>query len=657
MRYLTKSRYKLAEECPVKLFYTRKEEYPDKKSEDPFLVALAEGGFQVGVLAKYYFPGGTDITTLDYNESCEQTNELLSREHTIVYEAAIRFENLFIRADVLVKNGNKLYLYEVKAKSCDFDDESGFLNNSGLTIPGWQPYVDDVAFQKYVITRAFPQYQVFSYLILVDKTTQTSVDGLNQKFQLVKNSEGRTSVNVIGDTSLSALGNKILISINVDNLVSRIWNGTDRKNLPEKSFQKRIWDYALNYSEDTRIDSSVAPYCWNCEFYCTPEEELQGFKSGFKECIKRKLGWNESHFQIPSVMEIWGTRRKSRFFEESKFFMHQLVPEDLGGSEGIGILSSTDRQWLQVQKFTANDHSKYLDKEGLAEVFDTFNYPLHFIDFETSMVAIPFHKNRRPYEQIAFQFSHHIMDEKGNVNHVGQYISTNQGEFPNYNFLRALKKELENDQGTIFRYAAHENTVLNQIHVQLLNDSTIRSNEREELQSFIRSITTSSGNSVETWDSPRSMVDMLALVKGYYYDPLMQGSNSIKNVLPAALQTSEYIQEKYSNNIYGKNSEIQSLNFEDGWIWIQKDEQGKVINPYKLLPNLFDGVEETEDFLTDNHLLADGGAAMTAYMKMQFTNMSSEERISLIQGLLRYCELDTLAMVMIFEAWREWIKV
>jgi hypothetical protein len=25
-------------------------------------------------------------------------------------------------------------------------------------------------------------------------------------------------------------------------------------------------------------------------------------------------------------------------------------------------------------------------------------------------------------------------------------------------------------------------------------------------------------------------------------------------------------------------------------------------------------------------------------------------------ALLKYCELDTLAMVMIFEAWREWLK-
>ncbi len=385
------------------------------------------------------------------------------------------------------------------------------------------------------------------------------------------------------------------------------------------------------------------------------DDEKQGLKSGFRECLKGKLGWNDSQFSIPTVMEIWNTRRKARFLDTGKIFQYQLTEDDLGVNEGSTSLSSIERQWLQVQKSVNKDDSMYLDREGLKDVMDSFNYPLHFIDFETSMVAIPFNNGRRPYEQTAFQFSHHTLDSKGNIKHTGQFISTNQGEFPNYNFLRALKKELENDEGTIFRYAAHENTVLNQIYVQLTNDATIAQGEKEELKSFIRSITTSSGSSVDQWDSPRTMIDMLILVKNYYYDPRMKGSNSIKVVLPAVLQTSEYIQKKYSKSIYGKNSAIRSLNFEDGWVWIQKDEQNNVINPYKLLPKLFDGVEETEDFLTGDGYLADGGAAMTAYMKMQFTNMPKQEKEALIQGLLRYCELDTLAMVMIFEAWREWI--
>jgi hypothetical protein len=39
---------------------------------------------------------------------------------------------------------------------------------------------------------------------------------------------------------------------------------------------------------------------------------------------------------------------------------------------------------------------------------------------------------------------------------------------------------------------------------------------------------------------------------------------------------------------------------------------------------------------------------------MQFTEMHPSEYDALRAGLLRYCELDTLAMVMIFEGWQHW---
>jgi len=72
-----------------------------------------------------------------------------------------------------------------------------------------------------------------------------------------------------------------------------------------------------------------------------------------------------------------------------------------------------------------------------------------------------------PYEGIAFQFSHHIAYSDGKYEHKGEYLNTKQGNFPNFDFIRALKKELENDVGSIFRYAPHENTYLNMIYYQL----------------------------------------------------------------------------------------------------------------------------------------------------------------------------------------------
>ena len=57
---------------------------------------------------------------------------------------------------------------------------------------------------------------------------------------------------------------------------------------------------------------------------------------------------------------------------------------------------------------------------------------------------------------------------------------------------------------------------------------------------------------------------------------------------------------------------------------------------------LFNGSDEIKD----------DGAAMTAYAKMQFEEMSNYERDELTKSLLQYCELDTMAMVMIYEAWK-----
>ena len=88
-RYLTKSRFRLAMECPTKLFYADKPEYANQKIEDPFLLALANGGFQVGELAKHYFSGGYAIETRNYNLALKQTNELLKNDQVIIYEAAV----------------------------------------------------------------------------------------------------------------------------------------------------------------------------------------------------------------------------------------------------------------------------------------------------------------------------------------------------------------------------------------------------------------------------------------------------------------------------------------------------------------------------------------------------------------------------------------
>lgn len=63
--------------------------------------------------------------------------------------------------------------------------------------------------------------------------------------------------------------------------------------------------------------------------------------------------------------------------------------------------------------------------------------------------------------------------------------------------------------------------------------------------------------------------------------------------------------------------------------------------------------EQISNYIDDNvselDSIADGGVALTAYAKLQYQDMSMKEREEITSGLLKYCELDTLAMVMIYE--------
>jgi hypothetical protein len=142
-------------------------------------------------------------------------------------------------------------------------------------------------------------------------------------------------------------------------------------------------------------------------------------------------------------------------------------------------------------------------------------------------------------------------------------------------------------------------------------------------------------------------------VTSYYYSPHAGGSNSLKYILPATIKASGYLQKKYSQPVYGSQT-MPSKNF-TGKIWLETPEH---INPYKALPAVFEEyAEDTLDSMFEGFdEVAEGGAAMTAYAKLQFGNVPDAQRERLRDALLKYCELDTLAMVMIWEFWNESLK-
>lgn len=670
MRLFTKSAFKQALFCPASLYYYYdREHYANQNDEDDFLQALADGGNQVGDLAKVYYRVNkdADIDVLDYDRALAITADLFKRSDVNIAEAAFRWKDCFVRADIIEKKGLEVNLIEVKAKSWDPSEDSFWGKRNKDTVnSGILPYVYDVAYQKYVIQNALgPSFKVHAYLMMADKTVMADVDGINQYFRVVKKGDRAAIVREPGTEMLCDHAH-VLTPFDVDDLCDRVIAGSTAEQPTTLGcrFEEFVTEMSRRYVQHERTWTPVADTCFRCPFYSN--EKTPGMLDGKKECWKEMAGFTDEDFLQPQVSDLWGAYiRRGKFIAEGKYFLKDLRSDDFSPAKTVAPgLSHVDRKLLQIalatgnekmqEPFLANLHDGvYVDVPGLKAEMVSWRYPLHMIDFETTSVALPFYKGMYPYEQVAFQFSHHVIEADGTVRHAGQYLNRQKHHFPNFEFLRELKRQLEGDQGTVFRYAAHENTILRCIHRQLAASDEP---DKKELMSFIDSVTHYKDGKNEV-AGPRDMVDLLDIVKKYYYHPDMKGSNSIKVVLPAILNSSGTLRKKYSQPIYG--SVVPSCNFapENAKAWISLGPDGKVENPYKHLDEIASflevSTEELEAFDTScsDEVIANGGAALAAYTKLQFSNQSMTD--ALAQALLRYCELDTMSMVFIWEYFRE----
>lgn len=644
-RYLTKSRFVSAIECPTKLFYLNKKEYKNIKNEDSFLASLARGGYQIGALAKFLFKDGIEIIERDHELALEATNEFLKKENVVIYEGAVKFDNFFVRADIIEKKGNQINLYEVKAKSFNtlkpnLEGVRGSINAEFLS------YLQDVAFQTWIIRKAFPKFEISSFLVMPDKSKIIKAENLNQMFKI--NQNNKVSVTIPSNFDIFKEANNLLAKISVNSIIARIINTPLEFPGGVNTFEDAANLWANAYRSDLKINPSIGPHCRTCEFR---SEIGSSLKSGFHECWKESLNWTDKDFEDGTVLDIFKltSKTKDEFISQGIYKLKQLTKDDFkefDDQPNDNGLSLKQRQWFQVdgvpKEFDAGGfffHESYYRNEKAK-----WKYPLHMIDFETTRTAIPFYKYMRPYQQIAFQFSHHVLNEDGSVIHQDQFLCAEPGKFPSYEFVRALMHALSKDQGTVFRWAHHENTTLNNILEELANDIDAP-DDKNELIEFIKTIIKG---------GIREMVDLCGISSNCFYHEYTKGRSSLKVVLPALFKSSEFLRDTYSKPIYGHPNGIQSINFKSdkGFTWFEPHTNN--YDPYLILKNLAYSLlpDNIDEFLEENSsIIAEGGSAAIAYERLQYENLNTEERNKIKESLLRYCELDTLAMAMVIQAW------
>ncbi len=221
------------------------------------------------------------------------------------------------------------------------------------------------------------------------------------------------------------------------------------------------------------------------------------------ECDFKPQCW--AHIPEHSVFELNGVWEKTKF---------ELYRRGIIRIQDIPVEEKVSRAKQQQLK-AVRENRPVIDIEGLRAFLKTFQYPLYFFDFETINPAIPQYAGLRPYSQVPFQYSCHVIDYEGApVRHV-EYLADGSID-PRSEIADRMIKDLGTN-GTILAYnQSFERTRIAELAAQLPS----KANELNELLS--------------------RFLDLKDAFSKHFYHPDFHGSFSIKDVLPTLVPSMTY---------------------------------------------------------------------------------------------------------------------
>ena len=679
--YLTKSRFTLGLTCPQKLVYQARNRageghYVDQRDGNTMLQGLAEGGHQIGALAQSLFKqadgdAAREISARNQQTQIAQTTEALVADDVTLFEPTIAYGQFLVRVDVLRKKGSHIELIEVKSKSFDSRSDRPDKNPFRLTARGevngkFLSYVRDLAFQYWVVSQAYPAWDIHCYLMMPDKAVKAREEGLHQRlpvqFDEVIDADGqvRAHVDAVDDLQNEYLGESFLRCIPLDTQVQRVLNSEVEIPGTVDDFAGVAQQLADRWTDPASLTPApVGAHCKDCEFY-TPVPSAQA-KSGFHECWAQRLGVAQGYQREDTVFGLYspvgrGPKSTRGLLDAGISWLNEIDSDTLGlPPSPNGQLTTADRQRMQLTGEWPGGGDHYFDQQGFAHALagatEKFGWPLYFLDFEAARSALPFRAGMRPNSIQIFQYSLHAMEADGSVRHAGEFLDLSPQGDVNTRMLRSLKRAL-GARGTVLHWTPYEISALRAAREQLLEDHR-PPDDRDELVAFIETLTEARHR--EGGDG-LGMVDQAKWAEWFYFHPQTHGKFSIKPLLPAVMGASDHLRELYARPVYGSDA-LPSPNFSCKAWWVEEHGcANQPCDPYKLLENVFpDGLlENSADAKYYQRFAAinEGGGAMMAYIRSQSGVIEPAVRRGIEQSLRQYCELDTLAMVMIMQAWR-----
>ena len=181
-----------------------------------------------------------------------------------------------------------------------------------------------------------------------------------------------------------------------------------------------------------------------------------------------------------------------------------------------GMLSITDipddvplSRQQQIQRECVMTGKVHVEKNEIRRFLSRLEYPLHYLDFETFGPAIPLYDGTRPYQNIPFQFSLHVVESEASEPVHHSFLAEGR-EDPRPPVLRELRRLLGSEGSIIAYNAGFEEGVLTEL-VEAFPDYT----------DWLEGIST-------------RMVDLLyPFTNFHYYNASQKDTASLKKVLPA----------------------------------------------------------------------------------------------------------------------------
>jgi hypothetical protein len=270
------------------------------------------------------------------------------------------------------------------------------------------------------------------------------------------------------------------------------------------------------------------------------------------------------HLPRPNVFDIGGVHKDKAI---------DCYRKGMASFEALNtcdVLSPKQYMQIEHELYSCPPH---IDGKNIKSFLETLTYPIYFFDFESFQPAIPPYDDVRPFQQIVFQYSLHYIEYEG-----GPLLHKEFLAYPGEDPRRALAEQMCAD-------------IPKDACVVAYNMGFEKGRTRElaalypDLQEHLMNI-------------HDHIVDlMIPFQKKWYYCRAMQGSYSIKYVLPA---------------LFPGDPELDYHNLE--------------------------GVHN-------------GGEASAAFGNM--AHMTPEELEATRKNLLAYCGLDTYALVKVWEKLKE----